>query len=167
MSAREAPAADKTTAARPTDRARFERDYLAMLVDHHLAAVEMAKACQTGGVRVELRDSARKMREEQLVEIARLREWLRQWHQVDKAPEMSAADWKMVEKLREKTGDPLEVEFLTMMIDHHGTAIEKSREAVDRVEHEEVREFSRTLAEKQSSEREELRRRLREWHGRG
>jgi uncharacterized protein (DUF305 family) len=152
-------------ARRPSDAPEFERDYLTMMVDHHFMATEMAKVCQAGGVRTELRDKARDMETAQLAEIRQLQDWLRDWHRTDKKPEMSADGREMLDKLKDTSGDALEMEFLTMMVEHHGVAIKKSKDATDKVEHDEVRAFSRTLVAEQSDERDQLRRWLKEWHG--
>jgi uncharacterized protein (DUF305 family) len=162
--------AQTSGAAQPSEGAGgapgFERDYLEMMVDHHYMATRMAEACQTGGVRPELGKRADMMQAEQLREIGQMREWLRAWHDTDKSPELSDDDRSMIDRLERLSGDELEIEFISMMIDHHGTAIRKSEDAAGQFEHEELESFSRELIAKQGGERAEMQRWLREWHGR-
>jgi uncharacterized protein (DUF305 family) len=51
----------------------------------------------------------------------------------------------------------IEAHFVTQMIPHHESAVEMGRLAVDRAEHEELRELGRTIVETQTTEIRELR----------
>lgn len=157
---------DSRAGASSSGARKAEREYLSMMVDHHFMATEMAKVCQAGDVRAQLRQKAASMETMQLAEIDRLRGWLRDWLGTDRKPEMSADDRKMLDKLKDTSGDALEMEFLTMMIEHHGVAIKASKDATDKVEHDEVGTFARSVVTKQGEERDQLRRWLEEWHGR-
>jgi uncharacterized protein (DUF305 family) len=153
-------ASSEKTAKADSAAEPFDRSYMSMMVDHHFVGTKMAEACTGAGVRSEVRDRAERLRSDQTREIEQLRGWLRDWYGADEKPSVPERDRAMVRKLEGMSGKELEREFLTMMIDHHEMAIERARDAVARVEHDELRELSKEMIEKQTRENAEFKRLL-------
>lgn len=145
----------------------FDRAFLEKMVEHHFVAVKMAEACGRGGVRAELRDMAARMRTDQSAEIERMQAWLREWYDVDTKPEVPAQDRAMLDDLESLSDAELEMEFLTMMVKHHGSAIEDATAAIAKAEQEELKSFCRDLVEKQRGESDQMQAWLKAWHGSG
>lgn len=133
----------------------FEHEYMTMLVEHHATAIELTDAVLERGERDDVREMAGRMRSDQASEIEQLRGWLRDWYGSDTEPR---ADESMLAGLDGRSGEELDREFLTRMARHHQQAIERGRDAVGRLEHEELRAMTEEMIEKQSRERDEMER---------
>jgi len=147
------------------DVVAFDQRFLEKMVDHHFVAVQMAEACERGGVRSELREMAATMRTDQSAEIKRMRTWLKDWYDIGSKPQVPARDRAMLDRLEGMSGGALEKEFLMMMGRHHASAIKDAGEAIDKADHEDLKSFSRGLVKKQRGEREQMQTWLKEWHG--
>jgi uncharacterized protein (DUF305 family) len=105
--------------------------YIAMLVPHHQAAVEMAKVATGKAMDQRVRQFAAHIVDEQ---INQMLVWLHRRHAEPMPPsapvrEMEEQDLEM---LRAATGSDVDMMFLMMMRPHHGQAVSES---ADELEH--------------------------------
>lgn len=152
------PAPDKATA-------KFEIRFLKDMIDHHNMAVEMAVICEGKAVRAELEAQCGEMRTGQSEEIELMQGWLADWYGIEYEPRMGLRDMEMLEMLAMLDGAEFEIEFLEMMIKHHGTAIKSSGKCTRRAAHNALRQLCHDIIEAQRAEIELMRDWLCDWHG--
>ena len=141
--------------------AEFETAFLAMMIHHHEGGIKMAKLVPERSKSAELEKMAAKMIEDQQKEIAQMTPWLQQWHkqspQDNKMPEesmkMMAKDMAELEAAKGEEFDKL---FTKKMAHHHMGAIQMSRLAEDKAQHDEVKELAQKIIKMQTEERQKL-----------
>lgn len=69
-----------------------------------------------------------------------------------------------VDKLRSLTGQDFEIQFMSMMIVHHTSAIEMAQLAPDRATHQELKTLAQNVISSQTSEKEEFTGWLKAWY---
>ncbi len=109
-----------------------EQQFLAMMIPHHQAAVDMAKAELANGTNPKVKAIARRVIAAQDKEIAQMTAWYRDWYGTD-PPKLSETEMgEMAEMMGMSPGmdgtaiatasNP-DLEFLTEMIPHHAGAL--------------------------------------------
>jgi uncharacterized protein (DUF305 family) len=145
--------------------AKFEVRFMEMMIDHHAMATEMATLCLTKATRSELGDLCQTMIEDQQSEIAMMQSWLSDWYGITHEPKMDARDRRQLEKLAALEGPSFDIEFMTMMIGHHWTAIQRSMQCVGRATHDELEQLCETMIKTQLDEIFQMRQWLCDWYG--
>ena len=144
--------------------APFELQFLDSMIAHHQGAVEMAVLAEARAERVEVRELAASIVDEQEREIAKMAEWRNSWY--DGKPEainmefpgmargMEQMDTKKLESLK---GSAFDTEFLRQMIPHHEGAIEMARALKNGKARAEVRELADDIVAAQEAEINQMR----------
>lgn len=145
----DAPASDPAAAS-------FETQFLTSMIDHHRMANEMAMVCQGKDVRADLEQLCGEIIAAQSQEIEEMQSWLQDWYGETHEPTMMAADTATLEMLNASSGDEFEAEFMTMMIEHHSTAIERAEECLESAEHEELVALCENIIASQRAEIQQM-----------
>lgn len=120
--------------------AMIEQQFLSGMVVHHRGAIMMAEMALEKATRQELKDLAQAIIDAQQREIGQMSHWLKDWYGQEppsgttmpmdqmaemmpmlhgRMPDMAAR----MERLRTLSGPAFDVEFLSMMTDHHAMAV--------------------------------------------
>ena len=139
----------------------FEVAFLAMMIHHHEGGVQMARLAQEKAQSPDLKAMSIKMQADQSKEIAQMTGWLKDWHkQTPATHKMPEAGMKMMEKdmaaLQAADGREFDKLYATKMAHHHVGAIDMAKLAVDRAEHQEVKDLAKRIISTQGEEREKL-----------
>lgn len=136
--------------------ASFETEFLTSMIDHHRMANEMAMVCQGKDERADLEQLCGEIIAAQSQEIEEMQSWLQDWYGETHEPTMMAADTAMLDMLNALSGDEFEAEFMTMMIEHHSTAIERAEECLESAEHEELVALCENIIASQRAEIQQM-----------
>ena len=151
------PAPDK-------DQAKFEVNFLTMMIDHHYAAVKMSELCDGRVIHPELKALCDHIRTSQTAEIRQMQAWLRDWYGVTHEPELSGKARKQIEELSRTTGAAFEIAYMTMMIEHHADAIVEGAECLQRAYHADMINMCAKMVADQGDEIAQMRIWLCQWY---
>jgi len=147
------------------DAQRFETKFLADMIDHHAMAVMMSELCETRAVHPELLALCARIHETQMEEIVTMQLWLSDWYGIEHDPQMTPGMRQHMDKLAALTGAEFEVEFMKMMIRHHGKAVVMARQCQQKAYHPELKALCETIETTQTAEIELMGSWLAEWYG--
>lgn len=145
-------------------QSRFEVDFIADLIDHHQAAVEMAQLVEERTERPELVELAATLATDQAEEITTLQGWLEEWYDETHEPELDRRAGRQLATLEELEGDDFEQAFLRALSLHQGDALVMARPGLLRAWHTELIDFIREMVATQADEIALMRGWLAEWH---
>jgi uncharacterized protein (DUF305 family) len=139
----------------------FDRAFIDGMVPHHQEAIAQAEAAKAAGLsQPELVEIADAIIATQQEEIDRMVEWREAWYgsrEIDPngAAALGLSDLQM--GMQHDAGDLSTAEdvdqaFAAMMIDHHQGAITMASLALDRAEHDEIRELAQGVIDAQQAE---------------
>jgi uncharacterized protein (DUF305 family) len=141
--------------------AEFEAAYLTMMIHHHQDGVKMAEMVPSKAKSDKLKQMAKKIAADQQKEIGQMTGWLKQWH--TKSPgdhKMPAESMKMMKdhmsELNAAQGEEFDKKWAKLMAHHHEGAISMAQLAVDKAQHQEVKDMAKTIISSQKKERQEL-----------
>ncbi len=152
-------------AAPTTLTARYEVRFLEDMIDHHMMAVMTAELCVDRAVHEDLRSLCEQIIATQSQEIEMMQDWLAEWYGVTHQPEMTPGAMKRIERLAALDGAEFEIEFMEMMIRHHGGAIKEAEQCLRRAYHQELVELCEDIIATQQAEIELMQEWLCEWCG--
>lgn len=148
--------------------------FLQMMIPHHEQANEMSELVPFRTDRQELRDIAEEIIRAQEAEILTMSEWLVEAGEnpyahiemdheemMDEMEGMHSPE--EMEHLRSLEGEAFEREFISLMIDHHGGAIQMSEEVLTNGEDPEVAQLAEQIIAEQEAEITQMREWCREW----
>lgn len=152
--------------------APYDLQFIDTMSMHHQHGIDMAKLAVSKAHNAELRELAGKMASDQQKDIAQLKGWRDQWYpKRPKAmnmqmPGMSHSSHeemmkKMSEhmsKLKKASGHEFDMAFIEMIIPHHQTGIEMSRDALQKAEHSELKAFAQKTIDEQQKDIDHLNR---------
>ncbi|MBA2537975.1 MAG: DUF305 domain-containing protein [Actinobacteria bacterium] len=140
----------------------FDRAFIDAVVPHHESAIEMAKAAKQAGLTqpdlVEIADDIIVTQQE---EIDRMLEWRKAWYGsseiepgAGEALSLSDSQMGMMHGAAEELRDAADVDqmFAEMMIEHHQGAITMASLALDKAEHDELKDLAEDIVEAQNRE---------------
>ncbi|MET9951152.1 DUF305 domain-containing protein [Streptomyces sp. NPDC006339] len=154
---------------------QLEVTFLAAVIPHHRAAVEMAKLERERGVDADVRNRAEHIISGQQHQIDRFTRWLHEWYGLtpqqaraqapaearEEMAEMDKETRKRVDELRRTpAGKGFDTAFLRRIIPHHSEGIAVSLEVQSRAVHHRLREAASTGIAAQQAEIEDFRDRL-------
>lgn len=152
-----------TTSASSTAPASAEYDlqFIDTMIKHHQMAVMMGEAAIQKGADAKVKEFGRKVVEDQKKDIARLAVWRQQWYpNAADAHTMQlpgAASMNMdMGHMQTSSGHDFDMMFVDMMIPHHRGALEMSRDALQKAQRQELKEFAQETIDKQEKEIAEL-----------
>ena len=158
----------------------LERTFMAGMIPHHMAAIEMAKMELEKGQHPALKAMAQRIIEAQKSEIATMTAWLQAWYGVSPEQalqtspptarqllgEMEAQMQSNMQHLMSvPAGAAFDREFMRMMIPHHQMAILEARPVKANAAHAELRAMAEEIITSQSKEIRQMRTWLHAWYG--
>lgn len=161
-------AAGTSASEMPATAAPYDLQFIDSLTKHHQMAVDMAKAGQPKFQRQELKNTAKKIVDDQSKEIAQLRAWRDQWYpnaptaENMQMPGMSSTSMDM-SHMQMMTGSALDLMFVDMMIPHHEGALAMAQDALAKAEHQELKDLSRKVIASQQKEIDQMQKWKKAW----
>lgn len=128
-----------------------ERQFLQEMIPHHQEAVDTAKLVAEKGDNAEVKKLAGDIVTAQEKEIADMKTWYKNWYGVDYKDDGSYKPM-MRSALSTLSGNALDRAFLEDMIQHHMGALMMGQSVVANLQHKEVEDLAKAIAETQSSE---------------
>lgn len=152
--------------------APYDLQFIDTMSMHHQHGIDVAKQAVSKAQNAELRELAKKMVSDQQKDIAKMKSWRDQWYpKMPKAmnmqmPGMSHSSHQgmtkemseHMSKLKKASGRDFDMAFIGVMIPHHQSAIEMSRDALQKAEHAEIKALAQETIDKQQKEIEQLNR---------
>jgi uncharacterized protein (DUF305 family) len=127
-----------------------ERQFIEMMIPHHQEAVDTAKQVVARGENAEVKKLAEAIITAQEKEIADMKSWYKLWYGSDYK---DGGTYKnMMSDLTTLSGNKLDRAFLEEMVTHHTGALEENQRVVPNLQHAEMQELVKKIAEAQSSE---------------
>ena len=141
--------------------AEYDLQFIDTMTKHHQMAVMMSEAAVQKGSDSRVKEFGRKGGEEQKKDVERLAAWRQQWY--SNAPDAhnmqlpGAASMNMdMSHMQTSSGHAFDMMFVDMMIPHHRGALEMSRDALQRAQRQELKNFAQETIDKQEKEIVEL-----------
>lgn len=155
---------DATTAAASSTApasAEYDLQFIDTMTKHHQMAVMMSEAAVQKGSDAKVKEFGRKGGEEQKKDVERLAAWRQQWYpNASDAHNMQlpgAASMNMdMSHMQTSSGHAFDMMFVDMMIPHHRGALEMSRDALQKAQRQELKDFAQQTIDKQEKEITEL-----------
>lgn len=154
-----------TAAPSPAPAASTATDYDLQFIDtmtkHHQMAVTMSDMAVQKASDAKVKEFGRKGAADQKKDIDRLSAWRGQWYpnSGDSAsmqlPGASSMNMDM-SHMQNTSGHAFDMMFVDMMIPHHNGAIEMSRDAMQKAQRQELKDFAQETIAKQEKEIAEL-----------
>ncbi len=150
---------------------QYDQKYMEHMVGHHQGAVGMAKLALTNSKRPELKELANNIISSQSKEISDMTAWQSKWGYTVSVMAMpshgssnthSSTD-PMVEQLTGKSGDDFDRTFLSLMLEHHQSAVAVSTPAQKNASHQEIKDLAATIIKTQTEEITQMRAWQKEW----
>ncbi|MDZ4165595.1 MAG: DUF305 domain-containing protein [Smithellaceae bacterium] len=150
----------------------YDRTFIAGMIEHHRGAVDMAKLAMTNARHQELKDMAKDIVAVQTKEINEMKSWQTSFgHPAggsEKPTDHSAMGMMrdmatMTEKLKGKTGDEFDKLFLSLMIEHHRSAIDMAKPGETNAKRPEVKTLTKAIISAQSQEIAQMKQWQKDW----
>lgn len=150
-----------------TSDAPYDLHYIDMTLMHHEQGVEMARLAEQKALNAQVKAFAKKTAADQERDTKVLQRYRDTWYggrpQTDHAQMTAHQGMQMdhgadLAKLRAATGAAFDRLFLDTMAHHHQMAIDMSKEARQKAEHAEIRQFAAKTVAKQQAEVAEMNR---------
>jgi uncharacterized protein (DUF305 family) len=139
----------------------FDRAFIDAMVPHHESALAMARSARAAGLTVlELRQVAANILRTQQAEIDQMKTWRGEWYDSRKIDPDGAAGLGLDDAEMGMQHDPdallnssdPDMDFASMMIDHHEGAITMAELALERADHEELKKLAQAIIDAQQRE---------------
>lgn len=148
------------------DKQPYDLQFIDTMIQHHQAAIVMAKMVLAKSKNQEFRKFAQKVITIQEAEIEKMEAWRDQWYQFKldainmKLPGMADSMRRMVgkemDKLENAEGKEFDEQFLEMMIPHHRGAVLMAKDALEKAEHTEIKKTAENIISSQEAEIEQM-----------
>ncbi|HRF28389.1 MAG TPA: DUF305 domain-containing protein [Candidatus Saccharibacteria bacterium] len=150
----------------------YDRTFMANMIVHHQGAVDMANLALASAKHQELKDMANNIVSAQTKEISDMESWQKTWGY----PASSGAMMEdhssmgmmndmagMTEKLKGLSGDAFDKAFLSLMIEHHQSAINMAYSGQTNAKHDEVKTLTKAIVDAQSKEIAQMQQWQKDW----
>ncbi len=156
----------------------YDLRFLDEMIMHHQGAVMSSEMMIADSERPEMRKLAESIARSQTGQIEQMRQWRGEWY--PKAPAttgMTGCERMMdmmtgtggmmgaMQGMDRMMGGDMDRMFLRMMIPHHRLAVEMAEEALEKAEHQEIKELARRIIEEQTAEIKLMEGYLEAWYG--
>ena len=152
--------ATTTSAPLASTSAEYDLQFIDTMTVHHQMAVTMSAAAVQKGADAKVKEFGRKGGEDQKNDIARLAAWRQRWYpnaadaHSMQLPGASSMNMDM-SHMQMSSGHDFDMMFVDMMIPHHKGAIEMSRDALQKAQRQELKDFAQETIDKQEKELQE------------
>ena len=141
----------------------FDEAFIADMIAHHEAAINMSEQAQAMTARDEIRTLASAIMETQTTEMVQMREWQQAWgFEITNSgghmshggggAEMAGDMVEMQNKLNDLKGEAYDKEFLKQMILHHEQAVDMAKYAADNAKSQEIKDLASNIIKAQNEE---------------
>lgn len=150
-----------STSAMAPVAAEYDLQFIDTMTKHHEMAVTMSEMAVQKASDAKVKAFGRTMAGDQKKDIARLAAWRTQWYanaanaHTMQLPGASSMDMDM-SHMQTMSGHAFEMMFVDMMIPHHKGALEMSRDALQKAQRQELKDFAQETIAKQEKEIAEL-----------
>jgi uncharacterized protein (DUF305 family) len=150
----------------------YDRMFIANMIEHHKGAVSMANLALTNAKHQEIKNMANDIISAQTKEIKQMTRWQSAWSYPvssgDKMQDHSAMGMmvemsSMNEQLEKLSGDEFDKAFLSLMIEHHQSAIDMAYPGMLNAKHEEAKTLTKNIVSAQSKEIAQMKQWQKEW----
>lgn len=152
----------------------LDEAYIADMLAHHEAALNMAEQAQAVTAHNEIRTLAGNIIQTQSQEMMNMRTWQVEWgYEVTTSgghmshggggADMAGDMVEMQNKLRDLTGEAYDKEFLIQMIIHHEQAVEMSRYVATKALHPELKDLASAVISAQTAEINQMKQWQKDW----
>ena len=141
----------------------FDEAFIADMIAHHEAAINMSEQAQAMTAHDEIRTLASAIMETQTTEMVQMREWQQAWgFEITNSgghmshggggAEMAGDMVEMQNKLKDLKGEAYDKEFLKQMILHHEQAVDMAKYAADNAKRQEIKDLASNIIKAQNEE---------------
>lgn len=130
---------------------QFDELFINQMIEHHQGAIAMAELVDTEAKHEELRRIAQDIITAQTKEINDMKTWAQTWGYTVQEPSQKSID-AMIERVKGKTGDNLDHQFMKDMIAHHKDAINMVTYVNTNAKHAELKKLAEDILVTQSME---------------
>jgi uncharacterized protein (DUF305 family) len=135
--------------------APYDAAFIDAMIIHHEGAIVMANQALEQAERQEIKDLANAIIIAQEAEIAQMKEWRLAWYPAVPETEGMAMDMGLMEVPAGST--PFDQRFMEAMIPHHESAIAMARDALNKAEHQEIKDLANEIITAQEAEIAQMR----------
>lgn len=165
----ESPMSERTDSTAPSPSvsttapasAEYDLQFIDTMTKHHQTAVMMSEMAVQKASDAKVKEFGRKAAEDQKKDIEKLGAWRGQWYpnaadahnmQLPGAPAMNMD----MSHMQTTSGHDFDMMFVDMMIPHHKGALDMSRDALQKAQRRELKDFAQQTIDKQEKEIAEL-----------
>jgi uncharacterized protein (DUF305 family) len=130
----------------------FEVEFLQETIDHHFAGVKMGELCLDKATSNKLRDVCSDIAVGQAAEIRVMQEYLENWYEIQKDPELMPEDEQMLQALAALSGKEFDIELSMAFIEHHRVQIGRSEACLEEAFHRQLIKLCKEQIRTQSRE---------------
>ncbi len=150
----------------------YDRMFIANMIAHHQGAVDMAELALTSAKHQEIKDMANNIISAQTKEIDEMEAWQKDWgYPVSSGPMMQDHSSmgmmgemaSMTDELAGLSDDEFDKTFLSLMIEHHQSAIDMAYSGQTNAQHQEVKTLTKNIVDAQSEEIAQMKQWQQEW----
>jgi uncharacterized protein (DUF305 family) len=157
-----------TTASTPA-AAPYDLQFLDTMSKHHQMALDMIKMAGDKFAHKELKQATQKMMADQQKEIDQMKQWRVQWYpgappaeNMD-MPGMASSMNMDMSQMQSMSGKQLDLMFIDMMIPHHQGAVDMSKDAPMKAEHQEIKDLAQRIIDSQQKEIDQMKQWKENW----
>jgi uncharacterized protein (DUF305 family) len=143
--------------------APYDAAFIDGMIAHHDGAIIMANQALEQAERPEIRSLADAIISAQEAEIGQMKDWRMAWY-----PELAETSGMVMDMgpMEVPAGaEPFEQRFIQAMIPHHESAITMARDALQKAEHQEIKDLASAIITAQQAEIDQMQQWLAEWYG--
>lgn len=151
----------------------YDRMFIANMIAHHQGAIDMANLALTNAKHQEIKDLASNIIKTQTKEITDLESWQKAWGypisngmmmEDHSAMGMMVDMADMSNKLKDLTSDEFDKAFLSLMIEHHQSAINMADPGRLNALHDEVKALANAIIDIQGKEIAQMKQWQKDWN---
>lgn len=146
-----------------------DQSFLAMMIQHHQAAVDMAQIALQRAEHPELKQLAQSIITSQQAEITQMRAWQQAWFGGATPTAMSGMSSQQMGMSMDlnalKTANPFDKAFIDDMIPHHQGAVMMAQQILQTTQRPELKQLAQSIIGDQTKEIDQMRQWRTAWYG--
>lgn len=141
----------------------YDAAFIDSMIAHHEGAIVMANQALEQAERPEIRELATAIIDAQEAEIGKMKEWRTAWF--PDLPETTGMGMDMGMMEVPEGAEPFDQRFIQAMIPHHEGAVMMAQDALQKAEHQEIKDLAQEIITAQEAEIAQMKTWLQEWYG--